>query len=163
MAMVLLGSLFSWGTVCARGSLGNSIGQVTADNYYWGVDSTSTLWGGKQTNRATSPTWRRAMMIDGSQDTVTLWSGNLSSGSVTITNGYKYAALILAGLPGQGEEDLQFACIPSGSASPCQFASNMYWIGYRTTLSGNNIILTILENPDSGSFRYVWGLLRHSE
>lgn len=63
---------FSWGTVCARSSLGNSIGQATADNYYWGVDSTATLWGGKQTNRATSPTWRRAMMIDGSQDTVTL-------------------------------------------------------------------------------------------
>lgn len=153
---------FSWGTVCARGNLGNTIGQATADNYYWGVDSTATLWGGKQTNRATSPTWYKAMMQNGTQqDVQRLWSGNASgTSSFTITNAGKFAAIILCGFPGSGDEDLQYACIPSGSSGINQFASNQYWIGYRVTSSGNNLVVQIVENPDGGSFRFAWGILQ---
>lgn len=154
---------FSYGTVVARGYLGNTTGQATSDNYYWGVDSTATLWGGQQTNRATSPTWYKAMMMDGSQDNQRLWSGNLSgTGSITITNANKFTALILCGFPGSTDEDLQFACVPAGSASPCQFCSNQYWFTYSLTSSGNNITIKIIENPDGGSFRFCWGILRHT-
>ena len=38
---------FSYGAVVTRGGLGNTIGQSAAlDNYYWGVDAQSILWGG---------------------------------------------------------------------------------------------------------------------
>lgn len=153
---------FSWGTVCARGDMGNTIGQATGDNYYWGVDASATLWGGKQTNRATSPTWYKAMMQNGTQqDVQRLWSGNASgTSSFTITNAGKFAAIILCGFPGSGDEDLQYACIPSGSSGINQFASNQYWIGYRVTSSGNNLVVKIVENPDGGSFRFAWGILQ---
>ena len=153
---------FSYGSVVTRGGLGNTIGQSTFDNYYWGVDSNATLWGGKQTGGATSVTWKKAMMMDGSQDAVTLWQGNLTStNSVTITNSMKFAALIVVGSPGSGE-DLQVQCIPSISSGILQFCSNAHWFSYQTTVSGNNITIKIRENPGGGSFKYVYGLLKHT-
>lgn len=154
---------FSWGTVCAGGNLGNTIGQATADNYYWGVDSTATLWGGRQVNRATSPTWYKALMMDGSQNYQHIWSGKLTgTNSITLTDAAKYAALILCGFPGNGDEGLQFTCVPAGSTSPCQFCSSQYWFTYSLTTSGNDVIIKITENPNSGDFRYCWGILRHT-
>lgn len=154
---------FSYGSVISRGDLGNTVGQATADNYYWGVDSTATLWGGKQTNRATSVTWSKALMMDGSQDVKKLWSGNLTgTGSITITDANKFAAIILCGYPGSGDEDLQFVCVPTTSTSLCQFCSNMYWFAYSMAPSGYDFTIRIVENPNSGSFRDCWGILRHT-
>lgn len=155
---------FTYGSVVCRGYKGNTIGQSEpGDNYYWGVDSTATLWGGKQTNSATSVTWKKALMMDGSQDHQRIWSGNLTgTGSITLTNATKYAALILCGFPGGSDADLQFTCVPAGSASSCQFCSNQYWFSYSLTSSGNNITIKIIENPSSGSFRFCWGVLRHT-
>lgn len=56
---------FSYGAVVTRGGLGNTIGQSAAlDNYYWGVDVQSILWGGAQVNGASNPTFYRAMMMN---------------------------------------------------------------------------------------------------
>ena len=154
---------FPFGILCAKGDLGNTIGQATADNYYWGVDSTATLWGGRQVNRATSPTWYKALMMDGSQNYQHIWSGKLTgTNSITLTDAAKYAALILCGFPGNGDEGLQFTCVPAGSTSPCQFCSSQYWFTYSLTTSGNDVIIKITENPNSGDFRYCWGILRHT-
>lgn len=154
---------FPFGILCAKGDLGNTIGQATADNYYWGVDSTATLWGGRQVNRATSPTWYKALMMDGSQNYQHIWSGKLTgTNSITLTDAAKYAALILCGFPGNGDEGLQFTCVPAGSTSPCQFCSSQYWFTYSLTTSGNDVIIKITENPNSGDFIYCWGILRHT-
>ena len=150
---------FGWGSVIARGYLGNSIGKATSDNYYWGVDSTAILWGGKQTNKATSVTWKRAMMMDSEQRWTTLYSGTLSSGSATLTNGGKYAAVIIGALPGTGE-DMAFVCIPGGSCSG-QIASNEHWLSFRYSVSGVNSTITIRQNPSGGAIKYVWGLLKY--
>ena len=150
---------FSYGTVVSRGFLGNSIGKATGDNYYWGVDSTAILWGGKQTNKATSVTWKRAMMMDSEQRWTTLYSGTLSSGSATLTNGGKYAAVIICASPG-ADEDFVFVCIPSGGCSG-QIASNEHWLSFSYSVSGANSTITIRQNPSSGAIKYVWGLLKY--
>ena len=154
---------FSYGTLSTRGNLGNTIGQATADNYYWGVDSLANLWAGKQINRATSPTWRRAMMMDTEQRYATLYSGNLTSGSATVTNGGKYAAWIIAAIPASGE-DLVFQCAPGGTiSSSTQIPSNNHWISYRTSVpSTGNGTITVVSNPSGGSIRFIWGVLRYA-
>lgn len=151
---------FGYGTVVARGGLGNTIGQSTAsDNYYWGVDSDAKLWGGKQTNGATSVTWNRAMMMDSEQRWATLYSGSLSSGSANLTNGGKYAAVIIGAYPGAGE-DLVFVCIPSGGIAG-QIASNEHWLSFQYSVSDTNATISIRQNPSGGAIKYIWGILKY--
>lgn len=152
---------FSYGSVVSRGYLGNTIGQATVDNYYWGVDSLANLWAGKQTNRATSPTWKRAMMMDSEQKWTTLYSGTLTSGSATVTNGGKYAAWIIGAIPSSGE-DLVMQCIPGGNFSSAQITSNNHWISYKTSVPhGGNGTITVISNPFGGAIKYIWGILRY--
>lgn len=150
---------FDWGSVVSRGGLGNTIGQSSGDNYYWGVDMWSVLWGGAQTNGATTPTWKRAMMMDSEQRWNALYSGTLSSGSANLTNGGKYAAVIICASPGAGEDSV-FVCIPSGSCGG-QIASNEHWLSFSYSVSGVNSTITIRQNPSGGAIKYVWGLLKY--
>ena len=150
---------FDWGSVVSRGGLGNTIGQSSGDNYYWGVDEWSVLWGGAQINGATTPTWKRAMMMDSEQRWNALYSGTLSSGSANLTNGGKYAAVIICASPGAGEDSV-FVCIPSGSCGG-QIASNEHWLSFSYSVSGVNSTITIRQNPSGGAIKYVWGLLKY--
>lgn len=151
---------FGYGVVVARGGLGDTIGQSTAlDNYYWGVDDQSILWGGAQVNGATTPKWKRAMMMDSEQECPTLYSGTLSSGSANLTDGGKYAAIIICATLGQGE-DLTYICIPGGNCTG-QITSNEHWLSFSYSVSGVNSTITIRQNPSSGAIKYVWGLLKY--
>lgn len=88
-----------------------------------------------------------------------LWSGTLTSGSITLTNGMKYSALMIWGSP--GSDSYKSMCVvPAGGLGAVQLTSNTAWIGFTTAASGNNITLTI--NGGSGKIYYVWGLVRHS-
>lgn len=150
---------FGYGVVVCRGGLGNTIGQSTDDNYYWGVDSDARLWGGKQTGGATSVTWGRAMMMDSEQRWATLYSGTLSSGSANLTNGGKYAAVIICASPGSGE-DSSYVCIPSGNCTG-QIASNEHWLSFQYSVSGTNATISIRQNPSGGAIKYIWGILKY--
>lgn len=154
-----IGFPFGYGVVVCRGGLGNTIGQSTDDNYYWGVDSDARLWGGKQTGGATSVTWARAMMMDSEQRWATLYSGTLSSGSANLTNGGKYAAVIICASPGSGE-DSSYVCIPSGNCTG-QIASNEHWLSFQYSVSGTNATISIRQNPSGGAIKYIWGILKY--
>ena len=155
----IAGFPFVNGLAISKSDLGNTVGQSTADNYYLGVDMWSVLWGGAQTNGATTPTWKRAMMMDSEQRWSALYSGTLSSGSATLTNGGKYAAVIICASPGAGEDSV-FVCIPSGNCGG-QIASNEHWLSFSYSVSGANSTITIRQNPSSGAIKYVWGLLKY--
>lgn len=86
----------------------------TDDNYYWGVDSDAKLWGGKQTGGATSPTWARAAMMDGELGFSSIYTGILTSGSATVTNGDKYAAWMIGAMPDPATEVMVVQCVPGG-------------------------------------------------
>lgn len=43
---------------------GNKYGIATGDNYYFGADSQSILWAGRQVNNSTTITWKKALMVD---------------------------------------------------------------------------------------------------
>ena len=90
----------------------------------------------------------------------TLWSGTLSSGSITVTNGRKYAAIIVGGIPGSGESYVS-ACLPCGQWGTLQLASNRYYISYNVGESGNNLTISVVSNPSGGSIRQVWGIVRY--
>ena len=92
----------------------------------------------------------------------TLWTGTLTSGSITVTNGRKYAAIIIGGIPGSGESYVS-ACLPCGQWGTLQLSSNQYYISYNVGESGNNLTISIVSNPSGGSIRQVWGLVRYRE
>ena len=90
----------------------------------------------------------------------TLWSGSLTSGSITVSNASKYSALIVFGIPGSSEAPVS-QCIPSGSISKIQLTSNLAYLTYKITSSGDNMVINIIRNPSGGSITYVWGIARY--
>lgn len=90
----------------------------------------------------------------------TLWTGTLTSGSITVPNGRKYAAIIIGGIPGGGESYVS-ACLPCGQWGTLQLSSNQYYISYNVGESGNNLTISIVSNPSGGSIRQVWGIVRY--
>ena len=89
----------------------------------------------------------------------TLWSGKLTSGSATITDAAKYAAILVSGHPGSSEHRV-YVCLPTGDID-CQMTSNVSFLYFNTTYSGNNCTIHINDNPDNGSINYIWGLVQY--
>ena len=90
---------------------------------------------------------------------VKLWSGKLTSGSATITNAAKYAALLVSGHPGS-EAYRTHICLPTGSIDG-QMVTNMVYMAFNTTYSGDNCTISITKNPSNGNIDYVWGLVKY--
>lgn len=156
-----IGFPFGYGVVVCRGGLGNTIGQSTDDNYYWGVDSDAKLWGGKQTGGATSPTWARAAMMDGELGWKSLWKGTLTSGTITLPSAQKYTMLMVYGPPGSGENSV-ISVTPAGGGVQIQHSSNIYSMVYSINTSGSDdLTLTLNMNNNDGSIQRVWGLVRN--
>ena len=65
------------------------------DQYFVQVDSNARLRIGTQLNAATTPTWHH-----GIGPAVNLWSGSMSSGSITVNSAKTYTTIIIAGIPG---------------------------------------------------------------
>ena len=89
----------------------------------------------------------------------TLWSGKLKSGSATITNAGKYAAILVSGHPGS-EAYRTHICLPTGNIDG-QIVTNMVYMAFNTYYSGDNCTLTITSNPSNGDIDYVWGLVQY--
>lgn len=92
----------------------------------------------------------------------TLWEGSLKTGKATITNGAKYAYLIVGGWAGSNE-DAVTQIIPVGWGTHMRLTSADKWLAYQCDSSGSNASITILNNPSGGSIAWVWGVNRYKE
>lgn len=91
----------------------------------------------------------------------TLWSGKLTSGSITITGAKKYAAILVSGHPGS-EAYRTHICLPTGGIDG-QMVTNMVYMYFVTTYSGDDCTITLKSNPSNGNIDYVWGIVRWKE
>lgn len=89
----------------------------------------------------------------------TLWSGKLTSGSATITDAAKYSALLVSGHPGSAAYRTHI-CLPTGGID-AQMTTNMVYMAFNTSYSGDNCTLTITSNPSNGDIDFVWGLAKY--
>lgn len=92
----------------------------------------------------------------------TLWEGSLKTGTATITNGAKYAYLIVGGWEGSNEDAIT-QIIPVGWGTHMRLTSADKWLAYQCDSSGANASITILSNPSGGSIAWVWGVNRYKE
>ena len=92
----------------------------------------------------------------------TLWEGSLKTGKATITNGAKYAYLIVCGWAGSNEDAIT-QIIPVGWGTHMRLTSADKWLAYQCDSSGSNASITILSNPSGGSIAWVWGVNRYKE
>lgn len=88
----------------------------------------------------------------------TLWSGKLTSGSITITGAKKYAAILVSGHPGS-EAYRTHICLPTGGIDG-QMVTNMVYMYFATTYSGDDCTITLKSNPSNGDIDYVWGIVQ---
>ena len=88
----------------------------------------------------------------------TLWSGKLTSGSITITGAKKYAAILVSGHPGS-EAYRTHICLPT-SGIDGQMVTNMVYMYFVTTYSGDDCTITLKSNPSNGNIDYVWGIVQ---
>ncbi len=88
----------------------------------------------------------------------TLWSGKLTSGSITITGAKKYAAILVSGHPGS-EAYRTHICLPAGDVDG-QMVTNMVYMYFVTTYSGDDCTITLKSNPSNGNIDYVWGIVQ---
>lgn len=91
----------------------------------------------------------------------TLWSGKLTSGSITITGAKKYAAILVSGHPGS-EAYRTHICLPTGGIDG-QMVTNMVYMYFGTTYSGDDCTITLKSNPSNGDINYVWGIVQWKE
>lgn len=90
---------------------------------------------------------------------VKLWSGKLQSGSATITDAAKYSALLVSGPPGSAAYRTHI-CLPTVGID-AQMTTNMVYMAFNTSYSGDNCTLTITSNPSNGYIDFVWGLAKY--
>lgn len=90
---------------------------------------------------------------------VKLWSGKLQSGSATITDAAKYSALLVSGHPGSAAYRTHI-CLPTVGID-AQMTTNMVYMAFNTSYSGDNCTLTITSNPSNGYIDFVWGLAKY--
>lgn len=88
----------------------------------------------------------------------TLWSGKLTSGSITFTGAKKYAAILVSGHPGS-EAYRTHICLPTGNIDG-QMVTNMVYMYFATTYSGDDCTITLKRNPSNGDIDYVWGIVQ---
>lgn len=88
----------------------------------------------------------------------TLWSGKLTSGSITIKDAKKYAAILVSGHPGS-EAYRTHICLPTGGIDG-QMVTNMVYMYFATTYSGDDCTITLKSNPSNGNIDYVWGIVQ---
>ena len=88
----------------------------------------------------------------------TLWSGKLTSGSITITGAKKYAAILVSGHPGS-EAYRTHICLPTSNIDG-QMVTNMVYMYFATTYSGDDCTITLKSNPSNGNIDCVWGIVQ---
>ena len=88
-----------------------------------------------------------------------LRGGKLTSGSATIVDAAKYGTLLVSRHPGS-EDYRTHICLPTGGIDG-QMVTNMVYMAFNTTYSGDNCTISITSNPSNGNIDYVWGLVKY--
>lgn len=91
-----------------------------------------------------------------------IWSGQLTSGSAIISGGANYSYLIVAGMAGANSNWVT-QIIPNGWGAHMELTNQDHWLAYKTEISGDDTILTILDNRYSGWIQWVYGVNRYKE
>lgn len=149
---------------CQNGPAGSGYGQLevtksTTNNplqrftFYNGMLSYRTFANGR---------WYDWRALPNAHTAETLWEGSLKTGTATITNGAKYAYLIVGGWAGSNEDAIT-QIIPVGWGTHMRLTSADKWLAYQCDSSGANASITILSNPSGGSIAWVWGVNRYKE
>lgn len=89
-----------------------------------------------------------------------IWSGQLTSGSATISGGANYSYLIVAGMAGANSNWVT-QIIPNGWGAHMELTNQDHWLAYKTEISGNDTILTILDNRYNGWIQWVYGVNKY--
>ena len=89
-----------------------------------------------------------------------IWSGQLTSGSATISGGANYSYLIVAGMAGANSNWVT-QIIPNGWGAHMELTNQDHWLAYKTDISGDDTILTILDNRYSGWIQWVYGVNKY--
>lgn len=110
----------------------------------------------------TNGKWYDWRALPNANSTETLWEGSLKNGTATISNGAKYAYLIIAGMAGSNS-NWTTQIIPNGWGANMALTNTDQWLAYRTEISGNDTILTILDNRYNGWIQWVYGVNKYRE
>lgn len=111
----------------------------------------------------TNGQWYDWRMLPDARATEVLWEGSLRTGATTITNGAKYAYLIVGGMAGANSNWVT-QIIPNGWGSHMELVDHQnQFLAYMTEISGNNIKLTVLDNRYNGLLQWVWGINQYKE
>lgn len=110
----------------------------------------------------TNGQWYDWRALPNAHSTETLWEGSLKSGAATISNGAKYAYLIVAGMAG-ANSNWTTQIIPNGWGAHMALTNTDQWLAYKTEISGDNTILTILDNRYNGWIQWVYGVNKYRE
>lgn len=140
-----------WGTMeVTRSTNSNYLQRFT---FYMGMTYYRTFTNGR---------WYDWRALPNANATETLWEGNLKSGAATISNGAKYAYLIIAGMAGSNS-NWATQIIPNGWGAHMALTNTDQWLAYKTEISGDNTILTILDNRYNGWIQWVYGVNKYRE
>lgn len=140
-----------WGTMeVTRSTTNNYLQRFT---FYMGMTYYRTFTNGR---------WYDWRALPNAHTAETLWEGSLKNGTATITNGAKYAYLIVGGWAGSNEDAIT-QIIPVGWGTHMRLTSADKWLAYQCDSSGANASITILSNPSGGSIAWVWGVNRYKE
>lgn len=124
------------------------------DQYFVQVDSNGRLRIGTQLNSATAPTWR-----NGIGPAIQLWSGSMTTGSITVNAAKTCTTIIIVGIPGSSSGWATTAvptALIGSSALPLMISDDTYWFGLNVSASGNNVV--IAARNGSGTIKYVFGV-----
>ena len=124
------------------------------DQYMLQVGSDRRLRIGTQFNAETTPTWH-----NGIGPAIQLWSGSMTTGSITVNAAKTCTTIIIVGIPGSSSgwatTAIPTALLTSG-ITPMMISDDTYWFGLSVSASGNNVV--IAARNGSGTIRYVYGV-----
>lgn len=144
-----------------NGTSFNGSANITTAN--WGTARTITIGStGKSVNGSGNVAWSLgeigAAAAAHRHASTLLWSGSLTSGSITITNGMNYAILSIIGYVGSGSslaEHTVATAVLNVTSLPVEIADDGTWMGLTVAKSGNNITVTCRNG--SGTLKYISG------
>lgn len=111
----------------------------------------------------TNGQWYDWKMLPDARATEVLWEGSLRTGATTITNGARYAYLIVGGMAGANSNWVT-QIIPNGWGSHMELVDHQnQFLAYMTEISGNNTKLTVLDNRYNGLLQWVWGVNQYKK